>query len=93
MFGVGAYIGFLPDHLLLPGFVMATVCIPISRFEDGASLRSRSVKAIYSAGLIIIALLAVVCMLTPALAAAGGILLGAYLIALIIYMWTSGGWS
>jgi tetratricopeptide (TPR) repeat protein len=91
--GVGAYAGFLPEQLLLPGFVMATVCIPISRFEDGASLQFRSVKAIYSAGLIVIALFAVVCMLTPALAAAGGILLGAYLIALIIYMWTSGGWS
>jgi tetratricopeptide (TPR) repeat protein len=90
--GVTAYIGAAPDSLILAGIVLAFLCIPVSRFEEGATLKLRSVKSIYSIALIVLGFVAAMAIIFFPLANFGPVLFGVFVVALIIYMWTVGRW-
>lgn len=89
--GSTAYIANMNINLTLAGVILATMCMPVSRFEDGDTMQLRSVKAIFTSALILTGLTAVLLALlnTPA----AGIVVGVYFVGLIIYTWTSGGWN
>jgi tetratricopeptide (TPR) repeat protein len=91
--GVTAYVGVAPDSLILAGVALASMCIPISRFEDGAVMKPGSVKFIYSSILIVLGFTAALSIMLFPLASFGSILFGIYFVGLIIYMWTAGGWN
>lgn len=91
--GVTAYIGAAPDSMILAGVALASICIPVSRFEDGASIKLLSIKAIYSIALIVLGFAAALVILLFPLASVGPVLFGVFFVGLIIYMWTVGGWN
>jgi tetratricopeptide (TPR) repeat protein len=91
--GITAYVGVAPDRLILAGVALASMCIPISRFEDGAVMKPASMKFIYSSTLIVLGFIAALAIILFPLASFGSILFGIYLVGLIIYMWTVGGWN
>ncbi|RXK61862.1 tetratricopeptide repeat protein [Lacibacter luteus] len=91
--GSVAYINNLDINLTLAGVILATMCMPVSRFEDGDTMTLRSVKAIFTSALILTGITAVALSLLSTTGAAAGIVTGAYFVGLIIYTWTSGGWN
>lgn len=91
--GSTAYIGNMHINLTLAGVILATMCMPVSRFEDGDTMQLRSVKAIFTSALILTGFTAVILALLNTTGAAAGVVAGIYFIGLIIYTWTSGGWN
>lgn len=86
-----AYISNLHINLTLAGVILATMCMPLSRFEEGDKMRLRSVKTIFTSALLLIGICAVLLALIGS--AAAGIVVAVYFVGLIIYTWTSGGWN
>jgi hypothetical protein len=91
--GVTAYIGAAPDSMILAGVALASMCIPVSRFEDGASIKLVSVKSIYTIALIVMGFAAALAIILFPLATIGPVLFGVFFVGLIIHMWTVGGWN
>ncbi|MFT3844888.1 MAG: tetratricopeptide repeat protein [Lacibacter sp.] len=88
-----AYISNLHLNLTLAGIILATMCMPVSRFEQGETIQLRSVKTIFSSALIVTGLVAVTLALLGTAGSVAGITVGVYFLGLVIYTWTSGAWN
>ncbi len=91
--GSVAYLNDLHIHLILAGLVLATMSMPVSRLEEGDTMKAHSFKGILTGALIVFGLLSTVLALFFTTGHATGVVIGFYFLGLIIYTWSTAGWK